>query len=59
MSAQGAGQQGRGRGGDVGQAPPALSPQPSLDVQEGVGDVEPGIQQADVVTAGRLKCQGE
>ena len=35
--------------------PPGLFPQPSLDVEQRVGDVEPGIEQADVVTARRLK----
>ena len=35
--------------------PPGLFPQPSLDVEQRVGDVEPGVEQADVVTARRLK----
>ena len=36
----------------------SLSPQPALDVQESVGDVEPGVEEGDVVTAGGLQ-QGE
>ena len=59
MSAEGARQQRRRRGGDVGKVPPGLFPQPGFDVEEGVGDVEPGVEQADVVTACCLKCQGE
>ena len=59
MSAERPGQQGRRWGGDVGLVPPGLLPQPGLDVQEGVGDVKPGVEQADVVTACRLKGQGE
>ena len=59
VSTERAGQQGRRRGRDVGLRPPALLPEPGLDVQESVGDVEPGVEQADVVTAGRLECQGE
>ena len=35
--------------------PPGLFPQPSLDIEQRVGDVEPGVEQADVVTARRLK----
>ena len=36
----------------------SLSPQPALDVQESVGDVEPGVEEGDVIAAGGLE-QGE
>ena len=55
MSAERPGQQRWRRGGDVGLVPPGLFPQPSFDVEESVGDVKPGVEQADVVTAGCLE----
>ena len=53
---QAAGQQGRGRGVAAGRPRPRprLPPQPDLDVEQRVGDVEPRVQQRDVVTARRL-----
>ena len=55
MPPQGPRQERRRRGGNPRAGPVGLSPQPGLDVQESVGDVEPGVEQADVVTARRLK----
>ena len=54
MPPQGPRQERRRRGGNPRAGPVGLSPQPGLDVQESVGDVEPGIEQTDIVTAGRL-----
>ena len=55
MSTQGPGEEGRRRSGHPGGDPVGLSPQPSLDVQQSVGDVEPGVEVRDVIGAGSLQ----
>ena len=59
MSTQAARQERRRRSGDnCSVLTMSLSPQPALDVQESVGDVEPGVEEGDVIAAGGLE-QGE
>ena len=54
MSSETARQQRRRRCRDVSVLPMGLFPEPTFDVEQRVGDVEPGVQQRDVVTARRL-----
>ena len=61
MSPQAPGQEGRGRGGEGcggrPQAPDSRPPQPHLDVQERIRDVQPGVQVRDIIRTRCLKAQ--